>query len=152
MNHQTTHGQVEDLRQELASIHAANTLHLMRKHRSRLQESRHQERLERLQRIAEELGVLKGRTTENASLARETFAVRFTVIHEPYGPVLAYRLAGPLITDPFSSQQFTSTASLINALSDVRLPGREIEGGSNPERVYVVGAAQLEILNLRVPE
>ncbi|MBZ5572772.1 MAG: hypothetical protein LAO09_12955 [Acidobacteriia bacterium] len=152
MNHDTVHEQVQALRNELASIHAANTLHLMRKHRSQPHKFRHQERLERLQRIVEELGILKGRTTRNVSLARETFAVRFRVTHEPEGPVLAYRLAGPLISDAFSSQRFESTTSLINALSDMRLPGREIEAGSNPERVYVVGAAQLEILNLRIPE
>lgn len=152
MNHVMVHQQVQSLRNELATIHTANTLHLMRKRRSPTHEFRHQERLERLQRIVEELGVLRGRKTRNASLVRETFAVRFSVIHGPAGPELSYRLAGPSISATFASHRFESTTSLINALSDMRLPGREIEAGNNPERIYIVGAAQLEILNLRVPE
>ena len=152
MNYQTTQVQSQALRKELADIHTANALHLTRTHRSQPQKFEHQGRLERLQRITEELGVLAGRTTRNASLARETFAVRFKVLHGPNGPVLSYGLAGALTSATFSSHGYESAASLISALSDMRLPGREIEAGSNPDRVYVVSAAQLEILNLRVPQ
>jgi 3-methyladenine DNA glycosylase Mpg len=152
MNHNAVRERVQSLTSELASIHTTNALHLVRKHRSRAREFRHQERLERLQQIVEELGALRGQTTRNANHARETFAVRFRVIYEPAGPMLSYRLAGPSISTTFASHRFESTTSLINALSDMRLPGREIEAGKNPERIYVVGAAQLEILNLKVPE
>lgn len=152
MNYETIGGQVQALREELAGIHMANAVHLTRKHRSQPHKFRHQERLERLQRIIEELGVLAGRTTKDATLARETFAVRFRVSHEPNGAVLTYSLAGPSISATLSSQRYESSTSLIDALSAMRLPGREIDGGSHPERIFVVGAAQLEILKLRVPE
>ena len=152
MNHQTTCEQVQALRKELTDIHSANSLHLTKKTRSRTGNVRHQERLGRLERIVEELGVLAGRTTKNARFARETFAVRFRVFHGPNGPVLTSSLAGPSISTAFSSRQFDNSASLVNALSDMRLPGREIEQGSCPDRVYIVGATQLEILKLRVPE
>ena len=152
MNHEAIREQVQVLRQELADIHSANALHLTQTNRGWTHKFRHQERLERLQRIVEELGALAGRTTKNAKLARETFAVRFRVFHESNGVVLTYSLAGPSISAAVSSQRYDNSAALINALSDMRLPGREIEGGSCPDRIYVVCAAQLEILRLRVPE
>ena len=77
MNHEAIREQVQVLRQELANIHSANALHFTQKNRGWTHKFRHQERLERLQRIVEELGALAGRTTKNARLARETFAVRF---------------------------------------------------------------------------
>jgi len=152
MNHETVHIQTLALRKELADIHTANALHLMRTRRSQPQTFQHRNRLDRLQWIVEELRSLAGRTTGNASVVRETFAVRFRVVHGPKGPVLNYELAGPCISSTFSSQQYESAASLVSALSNVRLPGREIEAGSNSDRVYIVSAAQLEILNLRVPQ
>jgi|SRR5579862_8892839 len=152
MNHLTTCEQAQVLRKEQTDVHSANALYLVKKTRSRTDRARHQARLGRLERIAEELSALAGRKVKNPEFARETFAVRFRVFHEPNGPVLTYSLAGPSTFPAFSSRQYDNSPSLVKALSDMRLPGREIDAGSCPDRIYIVGANQLEILKLAVPE
>jgi hypothetical protein len=152
MNYEIVHEQTQALRKELADIQSANSVHFARTRRSPMQEFKHQERQERLQTIVEEISRLGVRRTGNCGLAKNTFNVRFKVLHEPDGPVLSCGLAGPQVSAVFSSQRYDSTASLINALSEMRLPGWEIAAGKNPDRVFVVGAAQLDILKLRIPE
>ena len=152
MNYETVHEQIAALRKELADIQSANSLHFARRRRSPMQEFKHHERQERMQTIVEEIARLCGRRTENSHFAKNTFNVRFTIHHEPDGPVLSYGLAGPVVSAMFASRRYDSTASLINALSEMRLPGWEIAAGRNPGRVFVVGTAQLDMLKLRIPD
>ena len=83
---------------------------------------------------------------------KELFSVRFTVFHEPAGPVLAYALAGPFTPATFSSRagaRYGTMDALIGALESVGLPGREIVG--NIAGQYVVTADQLTTLGLKPP-
>jgi hypothetical protein len=81
--------------------------------------------------------------------AENELQVRFTVIHEVRGPVLAYCVA-PLSS--FASKAgvlFESVAKLEERLDLVGLPGREIASMSNPTMIYSVSVNQLSVLGFR---
>jgi hypothetical protein len=80
------------------------------------------------------------------------YPVRFTVFHEPQGPILDYCLAGPFMSATFASNhgaRYECIAQLIEALDCVGLPGREIS--SFTDKVYSVTGPQLRVLGLGIP-
>jgi hypothetical protein len=85
---------------------------------------------------------------------QEVFSVRFTVFGgDPAGPVLAYCLDAPFVPVSFSSKggaQYANTESLIRALENVGLPGREVVRAVGGR--YTVTAKQLSALGLKPPE
>lgn len=80
------------------------------------------------------------------------FTVRFTVFHEPSGPVLAFSPALPFAFPTFSSNagvRFQSEESLIKALDGVGLPGLRIVR-SGVLTTYNVNHAQLSSLGFKM--
>jgi len=81
-------------------------------------------------------------------------SVRFTVFHEPTGPVLAYCLAGPFMSANFSSEagvRYADSTSLLKTLDSAGLPGRKIVSESQLGETYTVSTAQLAQLGFSTP-